>query len=106
MKSLAEMSVEDAPAEKVWSAVHVLATDTDAPEPDPIHVPAIAKQPVLLTRKSVVVAAPVELAISKRLRLVSPIPAKMLSLALGVEVPIPTLPAPVIVIRGRSLVWK
>lgn len=34
-----------APVENVWSAVHELATESDAPLPAPIHVPAIEKQP-------------------------------------------------------------
>ena len=55
-----------------------------------LRAPAMVVEPVFDTRKSVVVALPVEEAISKRLRLVSNTFAKILSLAFGVVVPMPT----------------
>src|SRR3989344_1130059 len=40
-----EKFVVEAPAEKSWSAVQVLATEREAPEPAPTHVPLIEKHP-------------------------------------------------------------
>jgi hypothetical protein len=120
-KKVVPVNVEDdcetKPDWKVWSAVHVLAAESETPEPTLRHVPFTAKhplwilnpppevevaavarlrapaivvEPVLETRKRVVVALPVVEPMVKRSRFVSPYPPKMVSLAFGVVVPIPT----------------
>lgn len=127
-KNVVPVKVEEAcemrPAWKVWREVQVYAESDENGVPPLMHVPLIAKQPVvrltplpnvdeavpetlsapamvvdaptkrlpeLVRFKSVVVALPVEEAMVKRLRLVSPRFARMDNLAHGDDVPMPKL---------------
>ena len=79
----AERLVEEAPAENVWRAVQLLATESEAPEP-PTQLPAIEKQPEV--RLIPPLPKKVEVPVVK---LVKPWIAKSEP---GEEVPIPTEP--------------